>query len=94
MDEILFSFKTEIFTATDVPFYIGLGILCGFLALLVTHTHYIVEGWIGKIGHPYRRAIVGGLLLGIIMLIFPPIYKKVRVKIGAREIIYVRNYKT
>lgn len=74
MDEILFSFKTETFTATDVPFYIGLGILCGFLALLVTQTHYVVESWIGKIGHPYRRAMVGGLLLGIIMLIFPPIY--------------------
>jgi CIC family chloride channel protein len=75
VNAILFSsFHAESFTISDVPFYIGLGVLCGLIALYVTRTHYFVESWIAKVSHPYRRAMVAGLFLGVIMLIFPPIY--------------------
>ncbi|MEQ8927172.1 MAG: chloride channel protein [Fulvivirga sp.] len=74
-DDVLFSFKlVDSFTAADTPQYILLGILCGLVSVYFTRMTYRIEGLIGKIKQIYGKAIVGGILLGIIILVFPPIY--------------------
>ncbi len=74
-DDILFSFEIkDSFSAPDVPFYILLGIVCGIVSVYFTRVFYYVESKIHKIKRLLPRGAVGGLLLAIIIFIFPPIY--------------------
>ncbi|MEQ9167876.1 MAG: chloride channel protein, partial [Fulvivirga sp.] len=74
-DDVLFSFKlVDSFTATDTPFYILLGIVCGLVSVYFTRMTYKIEALINKVKDIYGKALEGGLLLGFIILVFPPIY--------------------
>ncbi len=74
-DDVLFSFRlVDSFKASDTPFYILLGIVCGLVSVYFTRTTYKVEELISQVKNTYGKAIVGGILLGIIILVFPPIY--------------------
>jgi chloride channel protein, CIC family len=74
-DDILFSFKlSESFKAADTPFYILLGIICGLSSLYFTRMMYRIEKKIEGIRNEIGRGLTGGILLGIIIIIFPPIY--------------------
>ncbi|MBR9997807.1 MAG: chloride channel protein [Cyclobacteriaceae bacterium] len=74
-DDILFFFKlTESFKASDTPFYILLGIICGLSSLYFTRMMYKIEKKIEMIRNDIGRGLTGGILLGIIIIIFPPIY--------------------
>ena len=74
-DNTLFSFElTDPFLARDVPFYIVLGVVCGLVSVYFTRVMYKVESWVQKVKGKFSRAIVGGILLGLIVFVFPPIY--------------------
>lgn len=74
-DDVLFSFKLiDSFKAADTPFYILLGIVCGLVSVYFTRMTYKIEALIGRVKNIYGKAIVGGILLGVIILILPPIY--------------------
>lgn len=74
-DDVLFSFKlVDSFTASDTPYYILLGIICGLVSVYFTRMTYKIEAWIIKVKNQFGRAIVGGILLGLIIFLFPPIY--------------------
>ncbi len=74
-DDVLFSFQLiDGFKASDTPFYILLGILCGLVSVYFTRMTYKIEALIGRVKNIYGKAIAGGILLGIIILVFPPIY--------------------
>lgn len=74
-DEILFSFKLEDpFEAGDTPYYIGLGIFCGFASLYFTRITDSIERFMAGIKDVIKRAILGGLALGVIIFVFPPMY--------------------
>jgi len=74
-DDVLFSFKlTDSFTAGDTPFYLLLGVVCGLVSVYFTRMTYKIESLIKKIKPLFGRALTGGIFLGIIIFIFPPIY--------------------
>jgi CIC family chloride channel protein len=74
-DDILFTFKlTDSFVAADTPFYILLGVLTGLVSLYFTRVIYKVEASITRIKNYLGRAVTGGILVGIIVFLFPPIY--------------------
>ncbi|MDN4166785.1 chloride channel protein [Cytophagales bacterium LB-30] len=74
-DDVLFSVKvTDLFKASDTPYYLMLGIVCGLASLYFTRATYWVEGKIGGIKKTYKRILIGGLLLGLIIFVLPPIY--------------------
>ena len=74
-DDILFSFKIkDQFTAEDVPYYLFFGIACGIVSVHFTRVTYLIEKWVAKIKSRTNRALLGGLGLAIIILVFPPIY--------------------
>nr|WP_238354481.1 chloride channel protein [Fulvivirga marina] len=74
-DDVLFSFKLiDSFTASDTPYYILLGIFCGLVSVYFTRMTYMVEGLIAKVKDRFGRAIVGGILLGFVIFLFPPMY--------------------
>jgi len=74
-DDVLFSFKlTDNFAASDTPFYLLLGVTCGLVSVYFTRMTYKVESWISSIQPIMGKALTGGVLLGLIIFIFPPIY--------------------
>lgn len=66
--------KVDAFTGPDVIYYIALGAFCGFLAVHFTRMTYLVEASIGRFKQNVPRTIIGGLLLGCLVLIFPPLF--------------------
>ena len=73
--DLLFSFKLkDPFVSSDTPYYILLGIFCGFVALYFTRTVFFVEPKIKRISNYILRAILGGLALGFMIFVFPSIY--------------------
>ncbi|MCA6078584.1 chloride channel protein [Fulvivirga sedimenti] len=74
-DDVLFSFKlVDSFVAADAPYYILLGIVCGLVSVYFTRTTYRIEGLVTRITNDFGRAITGGILLGIVIFILPPMY--------------------
>lgn len=74
-DDVLFSFiLKDPFIASDTPYFILLGILCGLIAVYFTRFTYFVDHQITKIKNFALRGLIGGLLLAIIIFFFPPIY--------------------
>lgn len=74
-DDILFSFiLKDPFVAANTPYYILLGVLCGLVSLYFTRISYWVERKITKVKNYLLRALIGGLILGAIIFLLPPIY--------------------
>ena len=74
-DHVLFSFKLrDSFTAGDTPYYILLGLLCGVISVYFTRITFKVEGLIAGVSNGLIKTLIGGLSLGLIIFIFPPIY--------------------
>ena len=74
-EDILFSFRlVDGFSAKDTPYYFGLGIVCGLASLYFTRMMFRIESAIQNIRDSFRRVMVGGLALALILLVFPPIY--------------------
>ncbi len=74
-DDVLFSFKVvDSFVAADAPYYILLGIVCGLVSVYFTRTTYRIEGLVYRITNDFGRAITGGILLGIVIFVLPPMY--------------------
>jgi CIC family chloride channel protein len=71
----IFSFElVEQFQLARIPFYILLGVFCGFVSFYFTRGTLFVEGLFGKIQNPYVKPLLGGLLLGLLILFLPPLY--------------------
>jgi chloride channel protein, CIC family len=74
-ESVLFSFDLkDPFLASDFPFYLALGILCGLVSVYFTRVTLFAESLAHRIRNKMTRAIVGGLGLGIIIFLFHPIY--------------------
>ncbi len=71
--EFYFSIKDP-FTFSHFPFYILLGIVAGAVSLYFTRMNSKVETRIQKIEHPYKRVLYGGMILGLIIYLFPPLF--------------------
>ncbi|WP_161887786.1 chloride channel protein [Pontibacter russatus] len=75
-EEILFNIaKHDFFATGHVPFYILLGILSGMLSVFYTRVSLRVEAVFEIYQHRvYTRALVGSLLLGLLIMLFPPLF--------------------
>ncbi len=95
-DDIMFSFNlSEPFKASDTPFYILLGIVSGIVSLYFTRLTYAVEKRIIKVKNYLSRGLAGGVLLGLIIIIFPPIYcegyDSIKALLNGEEIMLLEN---
>jgi CIC family chloride channel protein len=75
-ESILFNFALkQRFNYWNVPYYLMLGVLCGFVALyyakVFKRTEHRLHNW--KV-NPYSKAIVGGLVLLALCFLFPPLF--------------------
>ncbi len=73
--EILFKVSlTEFFEPSDVPFYILLGLLCGTVSVYFIRVYWLITERFAAMKNRRNRLLTGGLLLGIIVFLIPPIY--------------------
>jgi len=74
-DSATFSFSLyEPFVKEKVPFYILLGVFCGFLSLYFTKILYLFEKYFSKIKSAFRKILIGGVVLGLLIFLFPPLF--------------------
>jgi CIC family chloride channel protein len=75
-EHILFNFVLkQAFNYYNVPFYIMLGVLCGFISLYYANVFKKVEHRIHDWRmNPYAKALIGGFLLLIIYILFPTLF--------------------
>ncbi|MEO7212502.1 chloride channel protein [Mucilaginibacter sp.] len=70
----LFHLVTEGWVITALPFYIVLGLLCGWVSIYVAKVGGTLEKGIFLKQNRYVRALSGGLLLGILLMVFPALF--------------------
>lgn len=70
----LFHLVTEGWVVSAIPFYILLGLLSGYTAIYITKVGGRLEAGIFKKQNRYVRALSGGLILGIIIMLFPALF--------------------
>lgn len=75
-DSSLFSFTlSEAWPVERVPANMLLGITCGMVALYFIRSMTFCEGVYGRLKeHPYIKWIVGGLILSLLIFLFPSLY--------------------
>jgi len=72
---VLLSFEIkDAFNIANIPWYVVLGILAGFISLYFSKMTLFLEGQYEKIKNPSVRLVTGGLILGILIFLFPPFY--------------------
>lgn len=71
--ELTFALEAP-FHLNNIPYYVGLGILAGFISLYFTRGVMMVERHLGKINNVYAKWITGGLILSLLIFLFPPLY--------------------
>lgn len=74
-DTVLFHFAiTNQFNSDNLPYYILLGIFSGFISFYFTRMGMFVESKMKHIKNSYSRLIIGGIALGLMIFIFPPLW--------------------
>lgn len=64
----------EHFALVNVPYYILLGVLCGFVSVYFIRMNLRIERFVHSIKNQFRRILIGGALLGLLIYLFPPLY--------------------
>jgi len=73
--EALFAFQLkEHFVLGNLPWYIFLGIIAGLLSFYFTQMTIVTEGIFEKIKKQFGKIAVGGIALGILIFVFPPLF--------------------
>jgi len=72
---VLFSFDfVQGFKITHLVYYAGLGIFTGLVSLYFTKSTMYIESKMALIKYKWQKWLVGGLLLGLLIYIFPSLY--------------------
>ncbi|MDB4925968.1 MAG: chloride channel protein family [Mucilaginibacter sp.] len=70
----LFHLVTEGWAMSALPFYILLGLFSGWISVYISKVAVMLEKGILKKQNRYIRALAGGLLLGLMIILFPPLF--------------------
>lgn len=72
---VLYPFKIEqAFELADLPYYIVLGIVAGFVSVYFSKMYMFIGGLFDKMKNGITRLLLGGGSLGIIIFFFPSLY--------------------
>ena len=72
--ENLFNLVTDGWRIQSIPYYAMLAIFCGLLSVYMMRMTIKTEGAFRNINALFPKAILGGVLLGLLIFIFPPLY--------------------
>ncbi len=62
------------FSVHKIPAYILLGVSCGLVSLYFTRTMNSIEGVFRRLSGPYARLALGGVMLSVLIYLFPSLY--------------------
>lgn len=62
------------FSLVNVPYYILLGVICGLVSVYFIRANLRIEKFIMGLGSQFKRILIGGALLGLLIYLFPPLY--------------------
>jgi CIC family chloride channel protein len=86
-DSVLLHFSVNNqFDYSNIPYYILLGLMCGFISFYFTRTGMFVESRFKRISNSYTKLIIGGISLGLMVFIFPSLWGE-----GYESIIKIFN---
>ena len=72
---VLFTFElTDAFLLNQIPLFIILGIFTGLVSVYLTRMNLFIEGKLRLITNIYKKIIVGGIILGILIFVFPSLF--------------------
>lgn len=72
---ILMSFTTQqAFDFENTAYYLLLGLVAGFISIYHTRVFMRVDSLFEKIKQPYAKAVTGGLILMVLIFLFPPLF--------------------
>ena len=64
----------ESFTLGRIPWYVLLGVVCGFVSLYFTRGMNWLEQHFKRLKNMWLKIIIGGSVLGLLVYLFPPLY--------------------
>ncbi|MBN2807401.1 MAG: chloride channel protein [Prolixibacteraceae bacterium] len=86
-DSVLFSFNLDnAFTVENIGYYIILGVFCGLISVYFTRMTIRIEGLFKKIIQPQNKLLVGGIVLTMLLFLFPALWGE-----GYNYIRYILN---
>lgn len=72
---VLYSFSlNDEFVLNQIPYFIILGIVTGLVAVYFTEIYTKISNIFSKIKKPFKKLLIGGSLLGLLIFIFPALY--------------------
>ncbi len=73
--EAMFRFsQTEVFEMERIPYVLLLGVFCGLVSLYFTRVMNRVEGMYRHLGVYWKKFLLGGVMLSVLIFLFPPLY--------------------
>lgn len=73
--DVQFAFTvSEAFSLGQIPYYALLGVFCAFTSVYFLRITDWVEGWLAGIKRKTARLLVGGIILGLLIFLFPPLF--------------------
>ncbi len=82
--DVLYSFEVVgKFKLSDLPFYIGLGILAGLVSVYFTKGYMFIGKFFDRFESKWTKLIIGGGILGILIFFFPSLYGEGYAEINA-----------
>ena len=74
-EEVIFSFNIEgTFNMANIPWYLVLGLVAGLVSIYFSKLTLYLEKSLAKIKSQYVRMVFGGVVLGLLIFLFPPFY--------------------
>lgn len=73
-NEQLFYLATEGWVTSSIIYYILLAAVIGLFSIYFTKANYTIKKFFYSINHPYKKVVLGGLMLGILVFLFPTLY--------------------
>jgi len=84
---VIFAFTvSNPFELGNIPFYVLLGVICGFISLYFTRANFYMEGLFQKINNTTLRLVIGGTIVSVLIFLFPSLFGE-----GYRELTAILN---
>lgn len=73
--DVLFSFDLkDSFQIADIGFYIVLGLGSGLASIYFSKIYFAITNFFKKIDNPIKRLMIGGMAIGLLLYLIPPLY--------------------
>ena len=74
-DDVLLHFQIQDkFALNDVSFFIILGVFTSIISIYFSTVYFTISDFFKQFINPYKRLLIGGILIGIIVFFIPPLF--------------------